>query len=67
MCDKCENNELFNSVFVDMKIDGARLIINYDAYSVDSSFLETIEIKYCMNCGKKLSNSQVDSENTNQN
>jgi hypothetical protein len=31
-----------------------KLIADYDAYSADSSFDESIKINYCPMCGKKL-------------
>lgn len=42
------------SDWVSMRISGDSLIIEYDAYSVDSSFSESIKINFCMMCGKKL-------------
>lgn len=38
----------------DAIIDGNKLIVEYDAYSTDSSFREEILIKYCPMCGRKL-------------
>lgn len=37
-----------------MTLDGIELKLNYDAYSVDSSFTEWIEIKFCPFCGEEL-------------
>ncbi|MFV0587528.1 hypothetical protein [Bacteroides reticulotermitis] len=43
----------------DMKIEGNNLIIDYNAYSCDSSFHESIEINYCPFCGRKLDTDAV--------
>lgn len=54
MCDICEENELIDAEYLEMKIEGNKLKLDYDAYSCDSSFIEDIEIKFCMNCGRRL-------------
>ena len=46
-------NEIFDTV-PDMFIKGNKLIIEYDAYSCDSSFCDEIEIKFCPMCGSSL-------------
>jgi hypothetical protein len=38
----------------DAIITGDKLIVNYDAYSCDSSFYEEIKIKFCPMCGCQL-------------
>lgn len=38
----------------DAVIKGNKLIVDYDAYSCDSSFYEEIEIKFCPMCGRSL-------------
>ena len=35
-------------------IEGNKLMVEYDAYSTDSSFNEEIQIKYCPMCGRSL-------------
>jgi hypothetical protein len=35
-------------------IKGNKLILDYDAYSCDSSFSEEIDIKFCPMCGVSL-------------
>jgi len=54
MCKICEKNELLEAEYLEVKIEGNKLKLDYDAYSCDSSFREEIEIKFCMNCGRKL-------------
>ena len=54
MCNICEGNELLDAECLEIKIEGNKLKLDYDAYSCDSSFNEDIEIKFCMNCGRKL-------------
>ena len=54
MCNICEGNELLDAECLEIKIEGNKLKLDYDAYSCDSSFNEEIEIKFCMNCGRKL-------------
>lgn len=38
----------------DITVEGTELVVRYDAYSVDSSFNEWININYCPMCGHKL-------------
>ena len=33
---------------------GSVLVIEYNAYSCDSSFVESVEIKFCPMCGREL-------------
>lgn len=47
------NDSLSNNL--DMIIKKNILNLSYNAYSVDSSFYEDIEINFCPMCGKKLS------------
>ena len=54
MCKICEENELLESKYLEMKIEGSKLKLDYDAFSCDSSFREEVEIKFCMNCGREL-------------
>lgn len=54
MCNICEENELMDSELLEVRIVGNKLKLDYDAYSCDSSFNEEIEVKFCMNCGRKL-------------
>ena len=54
MCNICEENELLDAEYLEIKIEGNKLRLDYDAYSCDSSFNEEIEIKFCMSCGRKL-------------
>ncbi len=54
MCNICEKKQLLNTEYAKVSIEENKLKLDYDAYSTDSSFIEYIEIKYCMMCGKKL-------------
>lgn len=47
-----ENESLASSL--DAIIKDGILILDYDAYSCDSSFNEEIKINFCPMCGKKL-------------
>lgn len=53
-CEYCDGGEQLNNEWLDISIENNKLIIGYDAYSTDSSFLTGIRIKYCPMCGKKL-------------
>jgi hypothetical protein len=46
-------NDSFSNEF-DAIIEGNVLKFNYDAYSCDSSFYDTIEINFCPMCGRDL-------------
>lgn len=39
---------------VKTRLEGNLLIIDYDAYSCDSSFTSKVRINYCPMCGEKL-------------
>jgi hypothetical protein len=54
MCNKCENKEDFGGYIVCARIIGKSIELEYDAYSVDSSFDVNIEINFCPFCGKEL-------------
>ena len=67
MCDYCSRIKDKNSLTddgenysmseeIDMIIKGQRLVLSYDAYSVDSSFGESIKINFCPMCGRDLIN-----------
>ena len=47
-----KNDSLFNEISAIIK--GNKLILDYDAYSTDSSFYEEIEILFCPICGRSL-------------
>ena len=46
------NDSLFENAFC--FILGSVLVIEYNAYSCDSSFVESVEIKFCPMCGREL-------------
>lgn len=46
------NDSLFESAFC--FILGSTLVIEYDAYSADSSFVEAVCINFCPMCGSEL-------------
>lgn len=52
-CSKGADNESLTNL-LDVIIYGNELILEYDAYSVDSSFYEEIQIRFCPMCGKSL-------------
>jgi hypothetical protein len=54
MCDKCEKEEDLGFDYVCSRIVNNVIELEYDAYSVDSSFNVSLEIEYCPFCGKKL-------------
>ena len=55
MCNYCNGKPKFYiAENFDLKIEGNKLIADYDAYSTDSSFSEEIQINYCPMCGRKL-------------
>lgn len=43
-------------------LDGTELKLDYDAFSVDSSFVEWIKIKFCPFCGEELRNHKPNDE-----
>jgi len=57
MCDFCGSNrnvpEIEDSEYVVMTLDGDNMKLDYDAYSCDSSFNESIKINFCPYCGQK--------------
>lgn len=44
----------YSTVHLDTQIKGRTLNVEYDAYSVDSSFDGDFHINYCPMCGRKL-------------
>jgi len=57
MCKDCENCEELpqeSGVIDSARVKGDRLVIEYEAYSVDSSFDEKIKVKFCPMCGRDL-------------
>ncbi|ASR79643.1 hypothetical protein KAMFAM_239 [Bacillus phage Kamfam] len=59
MCKYCENTELHNAEpieaeWIELKVIGDKLNLDYQAYSCDSSFEEAVKINFCPMCGKKL-------------
>lgn len=42
-----------------MRIEDSKLIVDYDAYSCDSSFYEEVKINYCPFCGRKLNTDAI--------
>lgn len=49
-----ESYDGWSTVYLDTQIKGRTLNVEYDAYSVDSSFDIDIRISYCPMCGRKL-------------
>ena len=59
MCKYCEAVELHNAEpieakWIDIKVIGDKLNLDYQAYSCDSSFEEAVKINFCPMCGKEL-------------
>lgn len=54
MCSYCKEGNELESECATYYIHDKKLIINYRAYSGDSSFEEEIEIKFCPMCGSEL-------------
>lgn len=49
---KCELEFELPNLFAEMR--NGKLIMSYDAYSIDSSFYEEVKINYCPICGESL-------------
>lgn len=47
-----QNNSISDEISAIIK--GSKLVLDYDAYSCDSSFYEEIDILFCPMCGKAL-------------
>jgi len=59
MCKYCEAVELRNAEsieaeWIEIKVIGDKLNLDYSAYSCDSSFEEAVKINFCPMCGKEL-------------
>ncbi|AGY46731.1 hypothetical protein BigBertha_223 [Bacillus phage BigBertha] len=59
MCKYCEITELHNAEpieaeWIEIKVIGNTLNLDYSAYSCDSSFEEAVKINFCPICGKEL-------------
>lgn len=59
MCKYCEAVELHNAEpieaeWIEIKVIGNKLNLDYSAYSCDSSFEEAVTINFCPMCGKQL-------------
>lgn len=58
MCNFCDEKEKISECVLGpslkMLLEGDEIRLEYDAYSVDSSFTEWIEIKFCPFCGEEL-------------
>lgn len=53
-CEYCEKQKDISNDWVELKVINGHLDINYDAYSLDSSFETEIKITHCPMCGEKL-------------
>lgn len=51
-----EDGRKYYADTITLKINSntSKIEIDYDAYSCDSSFFATVDIKYCPFCGRKL-------------
>ncbi|MEB9013980.1 hypothetical protein P4H82_27815 [Bacillus cereus] len=59
MCKYCKTDgyhrtELIEAEWIDIRIEGNKLSLDYQAYSCDSSFEEGVKINFCPMCGKEL-------------
>lgn len=55
MCPYCKGKRInTEDHYINVHIKDDHMYIEYDAYSCDSSFNDSIQIKYCPMCGRKL-------------